>query len=87
MLLIITELLQIFRFISILVKNYLMKEITREQYEFAERRIEELLPLVNDNTPIDDPIRRELVRMSDIVEQYEKFYYPIGPSDGSEGSE
>jgi hypothetical protein len=84
----VTEILQIFRFIlSVLVKNYLMKEITREQYEFAERRIEELLPLVNDNTPIDDPLRRELVRMSDLVEQYEKFYYPIGPSDGSEGSE
>ena len=50
-----------------------MNEITREQYEFAEHRIEELLPIVNDNTPEDDPFRIELVRMSDIVEQYDSF--------------
>ena len=28
-----------------------MNEITKEQYEFALAKIEELLPLVDDNTP------------------------------------
>lgn len=50
-----------------------MTEITREQYEFAEHRIEELVSIVNDNTLEDDPFRIELVRMSDIVEQYDSF--------------
>lgn len=31
------------------------------QYEWAEKRVEELLPLVNDNTPEDDPNYIELV--------------------------
>ena len=26
-----------------------------DQYVWAERRVEELLPLVNDSTPTDDP--------------------------------
>ncbi|MDY6241804.1 MAG: helix-turn-helix domain-containing protein [Prevotella sp.] len=55
-----------------------MTEITKGQYEFAEQRIEELLPLVNDDTPLDDPKCVELTLMSDIVEEYEKIHYPIG---------
>ena len=31
-------------------------------------RIEELLPLVNDNTPVDDPNYLELDMLSDMVE-------------------
>ncbi len=54
-----------------------MTEITKGQYEFAEQRIEELLPLVNDDTPLDDPKCVELTLMSDIVEEYEKIHYPI----------
>jgi HTH-type transcriptional regulator/antitoxin HigA len=55
-----------------------MAEITKKQYEFAEQRIEELLPCVNDYTPLDDPKSIELTLMSDIVEEYEKKHYPIG---------
>ena len=31
-----------------------MAKITKEQYEFALARIEELLPMVDDNTPAND---------------------------------
>ena len=31
-----------------------MERITKEQYEFALNRIEELLPLVTDETPSND---------------------------------
>ena len=55
-----------------------MDNITKEQYEFALNRIEELLPLVTDETPTNDKYAIELTLMSDIVEAYEKKYYPIG---------
>ena len=55
-----------------------MDNITKEQYEFALNRIEELLPLVTDETPTNDKYAIELTLMSDIVEEYEKKYYPIG---------
>ena len=42
------------------------------------KRIEELLPLVNDNTPVDDPNYLELDMISDMVEEYEDVHYPIG---------
>ena len=31
-----------------------MNKISQEQYEFALARVEELLPLVNDDTPAND---------------------------------
>lgn len=55
-----------------------MAEITKQQYEFAEQRIEELLPYVNDPTSLDDPKCVELTLMSDVVEEYEKIHFPIG---------
>lgn len=54
-----------------------MREITKTQYELAEKRIEELLPRVNDSMPSNDPLCVELAMMSDIVEEYEKKFYPI----------
>ena len=54
-----------------------MSQITKEQYEFALTRIEELLPLVNDDTPANDRNAIELTLMSDIVIEYEKEHYPI----------
>lgn len=54
-----------------------MSMITKEQYEFALARIEELLPLVDDNTPANDKNAVELTMMSDIVIAYEKEHYPI----------
>jgi len=47
-------------------------------YRAAMKRIEELLPLVNDNTPEDDPNYLELDMISDMVEEYEDIHYPIG---------
>lgn len=47
-------------------------------YRAAMNRIEELLPLVNDNTPVNDPNYLELDMLSDMVEEYEDIHYPIG---------
>jgi HTH-type transcriptional regulator/antitoxin HigA len=54
-----------------------MNKITKEQYEFALARVEELLPLVNDNIPTNDKNAVELTVMSDIVIAYEKEHFPI----------
>mgnify|MGYP002524241529 CR=1 FL=1 len=54
-----------------------MNTTTQEQYEFALQRIEELLPLVDDNTPANDRNAVELTLMSDIVIAYEKEHFPI----------
>ena len=55
-----------------------MAKITKEQYEFALARIEELLPMVDDNTPANDRNAVELTLMSDVVIDCEKEHYPIG---------
>lgn len=55
-----------------------MEKISKEKYEFALNRIEELLPLVTDETPANDPRAIELSIMSDTVIEYEKEHYPIG---------
>ena len=52
-------------------------EITKKQYEYALARIEDLLPLVTDETPVNDPASIELEIVSDIVETYEKIHFPI----------
>lgn len=48
------------------------------QYEWAMKRIEELLPLVNDETPDNDPNSIELYILSSLVQDYEDENYPIG---------
>ena len=40
-----------------------MTKITKEQYEFALARVEELLPLVDDSTPAND---KSMVELSEI---------------------
>ncbi|MCM1071586.1 MAG: helix-turn-helix transcriptional regulator [Alistipes timonensis] len=58
-------------------------DISKAQYEYALDRIEELLPLVTDETPAHDKNALELAIVSDVVEEYEKIHYPIGkPSIG-----
>ena len=52
-------------------------EISKQQYEYALNRIEELLPLVTDETPANDRNAIELTIVSDVVETYEKIHYPI----------
>jgi HTH-type transcriptional regulator/antitoxin HigA len=54
-----------------------MEKITQQQYEFALAKVEELLPLVDDNTPANEPVSLELSLMSEIVIAYEKVYFPI----------
>jgi len=54
-----------------------MSKITKEQYEFALARIEELLPLVSEETPTNDRNAIELTVMSDVVIDYEKEHFPI----------
>ena len=58
--------------------------ITKEQYEFALERIEQLLPVVDDNMPANDKSAIELSIMSDIVIAYEKEHYPIAKPSISE---
>ncbi len=55
-----------------------MSKISKRQYEYAVNRVEELLPLVSDNTPSDDNKAVELSVVSDIIIEYEKENYPIG---------
>ena len=62
------------------IKNiYRMAQIKNEAaYRAALKRIDELLPLVNDDTPTDDKNYLELDMISDMVEEYEDVHYPIG---------
>lgn len=54
------------------------KLITLENYINANIRLEELIDLVTDSTPIDDPLAKEFIEVSDVIEKYEKINYPIG---------
>ncbi len=51
---------------------------TEIQYNWAQSRLEELLPFVNDNTPEDDPKYMELILISNLIGDYEDEHYPIG---------
>ena len=46
-------------------------------YKAAMERIEELLPLVDDNTPLDDKNSVELDLLTSLVSEYEDEHYPI----------
>lgn len=54
-----------------------MAKVTKEQYEFALSRIEELLPQVGEETSAADRNAVELSVMSDLVIAYEKEHFPI----------
>lgn len=54
-----------------------MAEVTKEQYEYALNRIEELLPYIGNNVPSNDKHMIEMDIVSDIVCRYEKIHYPI----------
>ena len=53
-------------------------KITEAVYETALARIEELLPVVTDNTQSTDHRAVELQIMSDIVIEYERIHFPVG---------
>ncbi len=61
-----------------------MRIITEDQYKLAKARVEELLPLVDDSTPLDAPKAVELIMMSDIVIDYEKEHFPIAKATVAE---
>lgn len=50
---------------------------TQVQYEATMARIDELLTLVDENTPLDDKNSVELVLLSNLVADYEDVHYPI----------
>lgn len=52
-------------------------KITKEQYEFALKRIEELHPLIDDNTPANDVNAIEFSIVAEIVIAYEEEHFPI----------
>ncbi len=55
-----------------------MTKIENEaQYDWAMRRIEELLPLVGDDTPVTDPNSIELGLLSNLAADYEDEHYPM----------
>ena len=56
-----------------------MTKITNEQqYEWAVARVEQLLPLVTDETPRSDPNSIELELLSNLVADYYDEHYSIG---------
>lgn len=56
-----------------------MAKIEREcQYEWAVKRVEELLPLVGEETAEDDPARIELELLSELVADYSEEHFAIG---------
>ncbi|WP_339654653.1 helix-turn-helix domain-containing protein [uncultured Maribacter sp.] len=52
--------------------------ITHKQYVKASLRLEEIIDIVDNNTPMDDSLAKELIKISDIIEQYEEIHFPIG---------
>ncbi len=54
---------------------------TENQYDWAVSRVEELLPLVDDNTPDTDGNYIELKLLSELVADYSDEHYHIGAPD------
>lgn len=51
---------------------------TEAQYEWAVKRVEELFPLVDEDTDKNDPRYIELDLLGNLVADYEEEHYPIG---------
>ncbi len=49
----------------------------KNQYDWAVNRVEELLPLVDDNTPTDNQYSIELELLSNLVADYSEAYYAL----------
>lgn len=50
---------------------------SEEQYQAAMARIEERLPIVKEDTPEDDENYVELVKLSNMVADYDDLHYPM----------
>jgi len=56
-----------------------MAKIENEiQYNWAVKRVEELLPFVFDDTPLDDPNSIELELLSNMVADYSEKHFSLG---------
>jgi HTH-type transcriptional regulator/antitoxin HigA len=55
--------------------------LTEEQYNWAVARVEELLPLVGEDTPTSDPASIELEILSNLVADYSDEHFAIGDPD------
>ena len=51
---------------------------TKAQYDWAVKRVEELLPLVTDETPLEDPNSMELKILSNLVADYSEEHFALG---------
>lgn len=58
------------------LKVYDMKTSSQKQYLAATSRLEELINLVNNNTPLDSPLTKEFLKFSDIILAYKIIHYP-----------
>lgn len=54
---------------------------SKEQYDWAVARVEELLPKVTDETPVTDPASIELSLLSSLVADYSDEHFDIGEPD------
>lgn len=52
--------------------------VTATEYAKANIRLEELINLVDENTPKTSPSVIELIEVSDLIEAYEEVHFPIG---------
>ena len=50
---------------------------TMAQYDWAVKRVEELLPLVTDETPLDDSNSIELELLSNLVADYSEEHFAL----------
>ena len=56
-----------------------MTKIENEaQYLWAEKRVEQLLPLIDDSMPQDDPVYIEFVLLGNLVADYSEEHHSIG---------
>ena len=56
-----------------------MTKIENEiQYNWAVKRVEELLSVVDDNTPLDNPNSIELTLLSNLVADYSEQHFSLG---------
>ena len=64
--------------LNTVIEMFMMTETENElQYKASMERIEELLPLVTDETPLTDKNLMELEWLSNLVADYEEAHYPI----------
>ena len=64
--------------LNTVIEMFMMTEAENElQYKASMERIEELLPLVTDETPLTDKNLVELELLSNLVADYDEAHYPI----------